>query len=370
MKEVFLEPKLSGTRFDAHSVPLEILKDFAALQEMLVEVAKWKYKVANPSRERIPHNFTEGLDLHLESVGEGSAVLKIALVFSGLFATGNNMVHFENARTEIVQAIASADKDITPTMPAHLLSYFDRFGRGLRDGESIAFKNGEDSAILTPEVRKRLIRSAHVDEWTDEISIRARIPEVDVKKNSFELELNDGSRVKASINDNYRDVVLGALNAYHNEAYVLVKGIVTMDRQNRPKVFESIEHITPLDPLDVSLRVDQLAELQDGWLDGKGIAPEKNKLFRLASLFDAYFDEDLPLPYLYPTPEGAVQAEWTLGSWEATLEIDLSRFDGAFHALNDSDHTDVEEVLPLNSQEGWIRLNEALKKIEGQVRAA
>ena len=37
------------------------------------------------------------------------------------------------------------------------------------------------------------------------------------------------------------------------------------------------EHVTPLDPLDVEIRLKELAQLQDGWLDGKGRAAVDRK---------------------------------------------------------------------------------------------
>ena len=80
-----MKPKLNGKRFEDHTVPLELLKDFAALQEMLVEVAKWEFRRSHPNRERIPRNFSEGVDLHLTSVDEGSAVLTIGAIFTDCF---------------------------------------------------------------------------------------------------------------------------------------------------------------------------------------------------------------------------------------------------------------------------------------------
>ena len=85
MKQEFLNPTLEGERFQDHTVPLEIFKGFSALQEMLIEVAKWEFRKSHPNREQFPRNFTGGLDLHLEAVGEGSAILKISLVFASLF---------------------------------------------------------------------------------------------------------------------------------------------------------------------------------------------------------------------------------------------------------------------------------------------
>jgi len=370
VKEDFLEPVLRGERFNAHSVPLEILKDFSALQEMLVEVAKWKYHVANPTRERVPRNFTEGLELHLESVEPGSAKLRIALVFAGLFAAGNNSVHFEEARAEIVNAIAAAQYGRAPTMPANLLSYFDRFGRGLREGDSLVFVEGEREAVLTPEVRKQLIRSAQVGERTDEVSIRARIPEVDQKKNTFEFELRDGSRIKANLGESYRQTVLTAFNSYVEKSFVLVQGVAKMDREDRPRIFESIEHVTLLDPQDVTLRLEELSMLDDGWLDGEGVALHREKLLRLAGMFDRNFDSELPLPYLYPTPEGRIRAEWSLGTWETTLDLDIDGFEGTFQVVNMADADTRELLLPLSDQDGWKRLNSELKGLGERVSAA
>src|ERR1035437_1999267 len=136
----FLKPKLKGERFQNATVPLELLKDFSALQEMLVEVAKWEFRDTHPGRERIPRNFTAEVDLRLTSVEEGCAILTISLVFATLFPASNNLTYFEQARTDIVEAIASAEQGSVPRLPPNLLNYFDRFGRGLRTGESISFE--------------------------------------------------------------------------------------------------------------------------------------------------------------------------------------------------------------------------------------
>src|ERR1019366_870505 len=89
VKQEFLKPTLDGQRFQDHTVPLELFKDFSALQEMLIEVAKWEFLKSNPNRERIPRHFTDGLDLHLEAIEEGSAILKITLVFASLFPSSH-----------------------------------------------------------------------------------------------------------------------------------------------------------------------------------------------------------------------------------------------------------------------------------------
>jgi hypothetical protein len=366
VEQEFLNPKLNGERFQGHTVPLELLKDFSALEEMLIEVAKWEFRKVHPNRERIPRNFTAGVDLHLTSVEEGSTILKISLVFASLFPSAANLVYFEQARTDIVESIAAAEQGVAPGLPPNLLNYFDRIGRGLRADESISFEHKDGYATLTPESRNRLMRYAQVKEWTEETELRVRIPEADKGKNTFEMELNDGTRLRGPLSDLYQDAILEAFenyNAGHDE-YVLIQGIVRKDRNDHLKSFESIEHATPLDPLDISLRLEELSKLEDGWLDGKGQAPAKNQLVWLQKAFNSSFDNDLPLPYIYPTAEGGVQAEWTLNGWEVSFEINLETLQGEYQALNLQDRTCDEETISLADKDGWSKLNDALKQLE------
>ena len=364
-KQEFLKPKLIGERFEGHTVPLELLKDFSALEEMLIEVAKWKFRQEHPGRERIQRNFAKGLELQLAGVEDGSAILAIVLAFSALFPP-ENAKYFEQARTEIVNAIALSVDDRPQVLPSSYLSYFDRFGRGLRSGESIEFPRENGAVSLNPDIRKKLIRSAQVKIWTDETSLRAKVYEADQAHNSFEFELSDGTRAKAPLDDKYRDAVLDAFRAYRNGAFVLIQGVVQRDRDDHLKGFESIEHVSPLDPLDVSLRLEQMASLRDGWLDGKGVAPAKDKLAWLAEMFDAHFDGNLTLPYLYPTAEGGVQAEWTLSGREVSLEINIENKQAEYQELNLTDDTCSEFRFLLADQDGWNKLNEALKQLETQ----
>jgi len=368
MQQEFLRTRLDGDRFGEHSVPLELLKDFAALQEMLVEVAKWRFRQSHPDRQRIPRNFSEGVDLHLTSVEDGSAILTISLVFAGLFPASNNLEYFDQAKTSIINTIAAADQSHAPDLPGYLLNYFDRFGRGLRPGESISFDRGEGRAVLTPETRGQLLRYAQVTEWTEEASLRVKIPEADKGRKTFEAELVDGTKLKADLMDVYAETVLDAFLKYGSGAdeFVLLQCSVMRDR-NGYKALTSIEHATPLDALDVPLRLEQIGLLRDGWLDGKGLAPQKEGLRWMAKVFDANFDADLPLPHIYPTPEGGVQAEWNLGDWSVSLEIDLATRKGSYQALNVQNSDECSELeFDLSETEGWSQLNTVLKGLAGQ----
>ena len=365
MKQEFWKPKLVGDRFSGHAVPLEILKDFAALQEMLVEVAKSKFLEAHPGRERVQRNFAKDIELQLVAIEDGSAVLAIALSFSSLFPP-QNAQYFDKAKDAIVESIAQSSTGQTPQLAPSFLSYFDRFGRSLRPGESIEFPRQQGNVALNADVRRKLIRAAQVETWTEEAALRAKIFEVNQAQNSFGFELSDGSRSSAPIDDKYRDIVLEALKEYPHGTFFLIQGVVQRDHADRIKGFESIEHITLLDPLDVVLRLDELAKLKDGWLDGGGRAPSHALIDGLKSGFENSFDPSLPLPYLYPTEDGGLQAEWTLGDWEISLEVQSEDLRGEYRATRSKDTTTQTLDLNLADPGGWEQLNAALKSIDNQ----
>ena len=64
----------------------------------------------------------------------------------------------------------------------------------------------------------------------------------------------------------------------------------------------------------IGSQLDQLRLLKDGWLEGEGLSPPEAGLDWLRSAFDRHFPEEAPLPHLYPTETGGVQAEWSIGS--------------------------------------------------------
>lgn len=366
MNQEFLRPRLVGKRFNEHTLPLDILKDFSALEEMLIEVAKRQYLAAHPDSQRAPKGFTKGLTLHLTAVEEGSVIPVIALSFATLFPSTDTK-YFDQAKDQIIETIAATENNQPPTLPPELLRYFNRFGRGLHEGEAMEFvrSNGQTTA-LTPVTRKRLLQASQAESWTEEATLKGRVPEVDQADLSFELELHNGIKLKAPLMEAHRKTILDAFVGYQAGVMVAIKGVIERDRADRLKCFESVEHVTTLDPLDIETRLEELALLQDGWLDGKGLALDRPSLIRLAQAFDEGFNPELPLPHLYPTPEGGVQAEWTLGHWEVSLEITLPGLSAEYQAVHTASGETNEQRLSLNIEEGtdWAVLNETLAQLQ------
>lgn len=369
--ERFLYPRLTGARFEGRAIPLEFLRDLAVLEEMIVEVAKAEFLKDNPNRQRSPRGFTEGIELKLTGIEDGSAIPIISLVVAAttLFPP-DNQVYFERARDAVVQAIAAAEQNqpITEHLPEKTLGYFDRMGRSLRDGEAIEFTtpSRQAPAKLTKETRRRLVlASSGMKELTEDTSIRGTVPEADQDDMTFEVQLVDGRKIKAPIATQHLETILEAFNGYKTGTRVLLQGVGRFNRSERLLGFDSIEHVNLLDALDIPARLDELRALRDGWLEGRGRAPMSVGLDWLSRAFDQHYPDDLPPPYLYPTEEGGVRAEWSLEPHDVSLEIDLRAQRGEWHALNTDTDEETSQTRDLSDENGWKWIVEQVRQLAG-----
>lgn len=97
---------------------------------------------------------------------------------------------------------------------------------------------------------------------------------------------------------------------------------------------------------DLWSRLQEIAALKDGWLDGQGKAPDAKGLEWFAEKIRGYSPEGLRLPYVYPTVNGGIRLEWTIGTREISFDVDLANRIGNWHVLDTA--TDEEESLLVN----------------------
>ena len=397
MSETFLRPRLIGARFEGHSIPLELLKNLSVLERLIIEVARLEYFRDHPDRQRVPQGFTDGIELKLTEIKDGSAIIVISLIVITNTLFSDNQRYFECARDTIIQMIEAAEdsnigatgtveesKAVMDILTPKVLSCFDRIGQGLREDEAIEFITPDNqlSAKFTINTRQRLLfassmvkersvdfvremqtqqyNSSIVEELTKDTIVRGTVPEINQDDMTFLIQLFDGQHIKVPIAPQHFDVILEAFNGYKNNFRFLFQGVGIFNRSEQLLGFDSIEHISPLDELDISAQIYDLRQLKDGWLEGQGKAPSKEGLDWLSQAFDRHYSGDLPLPYLYPTEPGGVQAEWSLGRNEITLEIDLTEHFGYFHALHMEDDTEETRRLDLGSGTHWIDLKELI----------
>jgi len=137
----------------------------------------------------------------------------------------------------------------------------------------------------------------------------------------------------------------------------------------KPNHLRGIESVPPnstTDPRDVRARIEELKLLKQGWLDGKGSALSRDGLDWLATKFGRSYPRHLPAPYLFPTPEGHVLAEWSLSPWSPSLEIDLVSRRGECHALNLATEEEITKALNLENANDWKWLAKQIEAMVGE----
>lgn len=370
----FLSPRLVGQRFENHAIPLELLKDLAVIEELVIEIAKWLYLEDHIERRRVPRGFTAGVGLKLTGVAEGSAVPIIALFTdTSMLFPSQGQQYFENARERIIKAIDNAEQGlpVTEHLPERVLGYFDRIGRSLHDNEAIEFnpKDRLRPARLDKVTRRNLLLgSASIQNWTEEVRLHGCVPEVDQDRMTFQLQVINGPKVGAPIETQHLATVIEAMAGYFHGTRVLLEGIGRYNRSGRLQSIDAVEHISILDANDVGARIEELRGLKNGWLDGKGFSLSADGLTWFSQSFEMRYPGDLPLPFIYPTAEGGIQAEWSVSTHEISLEIDLDAQTGEWHDFDITTGEADMQALSLAQPEAWANMAEKIATYVGGVQ--
>ena len=119
----------------------------------------------------------------------------------------------------------------------------------------------------------------------------------------------------------------------------------------------------PLDPLHVPSRLNELRQMQDGWLDGSSKAPRHDGLDWLTSAFAQHFPDDLPLPHLYPTPEGEIASEWDFAIDTVILTFDIDARRGEWLGIDEASEAGEDRSLDLNRADQWQWVTDQIRRL-------
>ncbi len=143
---------------------------------------------------------------------------------------------------------------------------------------------------------------------------------------------------------------------------VILNGLGKYNKNDKLEGFERIEHITIIDSLDVSERIEEISKLEDGWLNGEGKSPAKENLIWFTNIFEDNFKSSLALPYLYPTIDGGLQAEWSSLKSDISLKINLETKTAIIHILDLSNDNEFENTYNVSTKENWESINTIIEE--------
>lgn len=249
----FLRPRLIGARFEDGEIPKEFLRDLASLQELVLDVAKWRFLAENPARARVPRGFTDKFQLNFTGLRKGSATSIISLAAEAPILFEDALpyrAYFEQAAQCIINAVQSVlAAETEPAvgfkdpLPNKYLAYFDPIGRSLREGETLelGLPTGRSAVQLDQSGRRKLLVLSQVRELTQAVRLRGGISEVDLDRMTFELHPIYGRKVPCPLLEQQIDAVMEGLNGYRDGIKALVQGIGRYNQQDRMLGIVAIE---------------------------------------------------------------------------------------------------------------------------------
>jgi len=352
MKSDFSQPRFTGTRFDEHTLPVDVARDLAAYEILIVELAKQLYLKRHPDRERVPKGFASSFRLDIQRIDAGSTRPLLALVLAGtLELTGGESDYFTQARDLVAECIAAPENALPADFPKDLLVHFNQLGRSLREGEALELpRAGADSALLTPEKRKRLVLAAD-RVYEKEVDLLGAIAELDFEKSTFRLRLADGGQVTVAMPE-----------SFHNKArefggrprhQVRLKGVGAFDSWDRLQKMVAVESLEVIKNQALATRMDEIAQLLPGWFNGEGAVPDPEALLLITERLIADYPEKLPLPLVALKQDGNLLLEWRADG-DPSLDIDVATSKASFHAFAVGG-PDVEHDFNLDTA-GWLAL--------------
>ncbi|MDX6404416.1 MAG: adenine-specific DNA-methyltransferase [Blastocatellia bacterium] len=110
----------------------------------------------------------------------------------------------------------------------------------------------------------------------------------------------------------------------------------------------SLDDLKQIGRTPLEKRIAEIGELPDGWFEPNSPHLERSGLRKFEKFLKRVLaGGGLPTPYVYPTPEGDAQAEWSLPTWEVSASVTLASGELHLHATHlDSDLSrDVETTI-------------------------
>ena len=363
-----------GERFVRHSLPVDVLPDLLAYRDLLVEVAKELFRTEH-QRKRVPKGFDEHLRLDLVDIGQGSAIAQLDNLAETSVegdATGFG-AYYDRARDVISECIAAAagNRPLPAQFPERLLSYFNAFGRTLQPDEVIRMGGGEGRASVTYSgaVRTQLVlrSTQRVERPVDLVGL---VTDLFGNEYLFTLTVPGMTPVRAPFHEAMQSVLLEAFDHRTQQWQVRVTGVGIYDRNDQLLKIASTTHVELAEApevLSLRSRLSAMIELEPGWFEPGSLVPKVDLITQATAILVALFDgHNVPVPHVYPRPDGGIQAEWDGETFTVEARFTADGRTVRLSADPKGDGDSADEELPLSATESTAKAAEWLLRHLGR----
>jgi hypothetical protein len=366
-EDAFTRFRFAGGRFDSHTIPLEVLPDLAAYRKLVVEVAKMLFRGRMGTRVRVPKGFEDSFQIGLARIEGGRSAVAYMPRLRHVAAhppqkllnfAANQPVFdqseypdFDDARDYIDNLIDTVGStgSVPPEFPVELAGLFNSFGQGLLEGEFIELGFGGAKPVRYDTlIRKKIVLSRETiyENAVDAqfmlnggVVAQGTIHVLDGKGGGFDFQPSTEFEFKKAYGRASENVRLVGTGLYDKNDRLrrLLSVNVIYSEGGATQPFES--------------RLEEIRATPAGWYDDENPAPSPSAIEAMRSFLVDVSMQPVPLPHLYPLPSGGIAAEWTIGAWEASAEVDETGFQMTLNAVNTNTGEDVDTVIDLSSTE-------------------
>jgi hypothetical protein len=209
----------SGDRVVKGALDLTALGSLSSFQRLFTETARAAFLAANPSRQRVPKGFEDATRLFLRRVEAGSAVARLELPPS----PGQVALRFEDDGVEdyvekaadiTLRAFDAIERDeqLPFEMAWETLASYGEFASSIPEDETItvSLPDRERARSITRATATK-IDQRKLPPYEDAFDVVGEVLEVDIKKEKFQLWLNEKARLPLPFSASQESLVTGAL---------------------------------------------------------------------------------------------------------------------------------------------------------------
>jgi hypothetical protein len=365
-KQPFARLRFSGKRYGGPVFPVEVLPELSAYRDLVVAAARALYLRDHPERQKVPRGFEASFHLVLDHIEEGSSMPVLSRLDD----------YYERAR-QLVEDTASAANTPAqlPELASSLFEKFSQFGRLLQLDETIFLSAPgveNDGAAYNADIRKKLMLRLS-DEYWDEVAYIGEINELNRTRGTFQLTTFEGKTIAL----NFQPRMFHQLADWLKESPVVMVKARARYRADGRLVEHEVESVSlavedsgdsPVleCSVDLDIQFAGLQALKAGWLDGQGRAYDSSALHQIRSVLEMLIRQhQLPRPYLYPTSECDVRAEWDTESHEVVATFNEAGDKIWLYATSKHDDSEIEQTYTSRMREEVQQLGLELRSLLG-----
>lgn len=364
-----------GERFETQGIPVDVLDEARICQQILLSRARNLYLQDHPETARVPPGFEADHRVRLLNIEEGSSVMVFVADRDPSKLAMKQDHYLESAAEEVSTLIDTGSSEDDSRNGKLDYSDFSRFGHTLEKNDQMLFRAGQASAVLDYQGVRRLHARARVKRDQPQRSPTVRVGTVnalDAPSKTIQLQSIESAAPETL--------------EYESEAvFAHLRDAIEFERTGRTFVV-CLPQASPQngEADDERHSVDMVSRAEvvrdEKAIERYGTICERLRSFSHPSGRQSTHAEDrpdpseaacdvarelvghvlcaaLPLPYVYPLPEGGVSLEWGLNTIGINAEVlnDAATIDLMLWHRSDDKTSDAEfRSSDLNAVSDWL----------------